>query len=258
MSKTERFRCFEVLQYEESMRGDLWERLADVGIPVAAQLHDRDVYTVDEYEKALQAVNAGQREPPDWRPGDTKKTHWHILFYLPSKRYANGFSVKKFLTDVTEPLGIPGHLVKTKRDKVSALRYLVHLDHPDKAQYDPQAMKFLNGFPQPKFTSSSKPDWGESVDAAAELEQMIIDSDLTEYGQLVELLHVLRTEDVDKYRVLQWTLMRNSHHFARVLDSRRHERLAALSAADLQVQRQRQRAARWSDVAAVMSEDEEK
>lgn len=241
---SERFRCFEVTQYVESMRQDLWERLADLGIPVAAQLHDRDVYTEAEFEERMNLVATGEKPPPEWRPGDLKKPHWHILFYLPSKRYANGFTLKKFFAEVTEPLGIPAHLVKKKRDKTSALRYLVHLDHPDKAQYDPADMKLLNGFPEPKFNSSRRPDWDETMSYVRELHQMINDSDLTEFSQLVDMVLAEWDADPERGKRLQWTLMRNTQYFGRLLDSRRYERRS--SAVDRHVQQQR--ASRWSDL----------
>ena len=81
------------------------ERLQQEGYSFAGILHDRDV---DEN-------------------GELKKPHWHVVI---------SFRYQKTATAVAKLFGIAPNYVQPASSKVGALRYLLHLDDPDKFQYE--------------------------------------------------------------------------------------------------------------------------
>lgn len=59
--------------------------------------------------------------------GDLKKPHWHVLI--------KGFNSPVWSSSICEQLGIVENCVEKVRNFQSALRYLIHKDDTDKAQY---------------------------------------------------------------------------------------------------------------------------
>lgn len=59
--------------------------------------------------------------------GTPKKPHVHFMIFFPWQRTD---------TSISKKLGIPLNCFKYIDNKVGAVRYLIHLDHKDKYQYD--------------------------------------------------------------------------------------------------------------------------
>jgi hypothetical protein len=60
--------------------------------------------------------------------GELKKAHWHLLL---------SFETKKSLSLIAKVLQIEENLIECVNNYKSLERYLIHLDNPDKAQYQP-------------------------------------------------------------------------------------------------------------------------
>lgn len=58
--------------------------------------------------------------------GELKKEHMHVVIY---------FKNKKELSELAKEVTIPENYIKVWDKKTKALRYLIHADHLDKAQY---------------------------------------------------------------------------------------------------------------------------
>ena len=119
MSKTEspsRTRNYATIVYPESAPENWREILADLHIPVLiSPLHDKDV-TSD---------------------GDAKKAHYHVIIMFGGvKTIAQAESIIKKIGGVgVVPINhLPAYA-----------RYLIHLDDPDKAQYDVHDITALSG-----------------------------------------------------------------------------------------------------------------
>lgn len=69
--------------------------------------------------------------------GTIKKPHYHILFIFNSKK-----SLEQ-IKDITDQIGGVGQF--RIDNKLGAERYLCHLDHPEKAQYNPDDVIALGG-----------------------------------------------------------------------------------------------------------------
>ena len=61
--------------------------------------------------------------------GSLVKTHFEILFKFPRDKSINV---------VAAALEVPVSWIEWKKNWIRSVRYLIHLDHPDKFQYDPK------------------------------------------------------------------------------------------------------------------------
>lgn len=64
--------------------------------------------------------------------GELKKAHWHFIVRFKQARWSSGLAAE---------LGIDDHFESVK-NMDGALRYLSHMDDPDKFQYDPSSASF--------------------------------------------------------------------------------------------------------------------
>ena len=121
-----RYRSFNWVMYVESLPDNWQEVLDSLHVPILCVLHDRDVWTETD-----------QMKNPEHVAGELKKEHIHGLSMFEGKK-----STKQML-EMLEPLGVkycePTHNVQ------SFTRYLIHLDNPEKAQYDQQSVMSFGG-----------------------------------------------------------------------------------------------------------------
>lgn len=85
--------------------------------------HNRDTYHETDYD--LYVLQNGKE--PEWKIGDLKKPHYHVVAYVDAPCLL-GRAAKKF--------GIPSNDVQECRNLKSSVRYLIHKDHPYKYQYE--------------------------------------------------------------------------------------------------------------------------
>lgn len=179
-------RNWAMVLYPESAPADWVEQLQLTGLQCAiSPLHDRDV------------------DPT----GTPKKAHYHvILVYGNTTTYAN---VKRLTDSLNQPIPQPLEQIR------GYYRYLTHKDNPDKAQYDEADIRALNGFNITDFVEMTK---SEVLDQIKQLQQLIIDLDMTEYAQFLD--YVMYNCDDNAYDVA----CHNTYLFDSYLTSRRHSR----------------------------------
>ena len=106
--KPQRSNTWTLLLYQDSAPENWEDKLKELHIPfIVSPLHDKDL-------------------KPD---GTTKKPHYHIIVRFRSKK-----SFKQIKEGVCDPLGGPHP--QPVFDFPMMVRYLAHLDDPEKAQYD--------------------------------------------------------------------------------------------------------------------------
>lgn len=160
--------------------------------------HRDDV--TEEQVQALAAHVAASVAVP--RPGDLKKPHYHYLL---------AFRGPKTLSQVQAALGefCPAHIEKVE-DKGGYLRYLCHLDSPDKARYPVEDVKFFGGM-------DSAPLYAVSDSQRMDYTQAIIDHiyshGITSMNRL--MLWVRKQHD---YQLMD-TLIRRYGFFAALMSS---------------------------------------
>lgn len=147
--KDNRSRCWVAVLYPESLPDDWCNYLDDLNVPwCCSPLHDKDI--------------DGDNKP--------KKAHYHVLMYFSSKKSQD--QVKNLI----EPLNCP--MPQRCFDVRGAVRYMCHMDSPNKYQYSASDVIGHCGFDVGiylKASTSARYDYiGEMVD-------FIIEHKITEF-----------------------------------------------------------------------------
>lgn len=112
---------YKIFNRLPSCSGDMWSTGSDFWYIY----HDSDVRTADDYE-IFKLKNKG--EEPDWKPGDKKKSHYHIIVHSSSNCVLHN-AARKF--------GVESNYVEKVGNLRKLVRYLIHIDNPEKHQYSP-------------------------------------------------------------------------------------------------------------------------
>lgn len=83
--------------------------------------HDKDVYTDADLSKALY-----DGREVDWKVGDLKKSHYHLLVY---------FNKETSIDEIVSIYPVEKKDIQFAYDEKAALTYLTHRNRPDKFQY---------------------------------------------------------------------------------------------------------------------------
>lgn len=160
-------RSWAFIMYPDSMPQNYEEIITDLGLPFAiSPLHDKDIDST----------------------GEPKKPHYHVIIY-----YENPTTYKNVKDNVCDPLHatIPKKLESMR----GMYRYHLHLDNPDKFQYDDRDRKFYNGFDVNQVDSLTAT---EEFKILRDLLQFIRDNQIFEYSDLLNIL-----QDNDSIELLQ-------------------------------------------------------
>lgn len=158
-----RTRSWTFILYPESAPGNWREILDELFIEwVESPLHDKDVN-------------------PD---GELKKSHWHILLMFPS--------VKTFeqVVEIIDVLNAPSP--QKAMSAKGVVRYMLHLDNPEKFQYDKSELKSHGGA---DLSELIKPTSSDRYDLIKEMILFIRDNEITEMKQLLEYAIEERFDD---------------------------------------------------------------
>lgn len=178
-------RAWAFAMYPESMPENYYELLEQTGLPFAiSPLHDMDVNPT----------------------GEIKKPHYHVICY-----YDNTTTKKNVKENVCD---IVNGTVPIKLESMRGMyRYHLHLDNPEKHQYDDRDRTFINCFDVSKVAELTSAEVNKIL---KELQHLIYDNDITEYSTLMDLL--LQDDLNNMYDVaLRHTIFLNTY-----ITSRRH------------------------------------
>lgn len=155
-------RNWAFVMYPESMPSDWFERLEKTGLPFAiSPLHDKDI------------------DPT----GEKKKAHYHVIC-----QYGNTTTQKNVKDNVCD---IVNATIPIKLESIKGMyRYHLHLDNPDKFQYDDRDRTFINGFD----VSSVNALTATEIDKLSnQILEFIDNNDIIEYS---DLLYEFRVNDM--------------------------------------------------------------
>lgn len=190
----QRTRNWTLIFYPEDLPDDWKERVDELCVKwIESPLHDRD-------------------ENPDGTP---KKAHIHTLFMFETVK--NSEQVKNLfggLFGLYESGSIVGIATPQQvTDRSGIVRYMAHLDHPSKAQYDVNDIVGHNGADVAEIMRYSVT---ETLNKMIAIEEFIEQNKITEYATLCRLI---RYNNPDWYQIV---VTKNTVHFRTFVNSFRN------------------------------------
>lgn len=159
-----RVRNWTVVVYPESAPDNWRDILDDFHIEwVESPLHDKD-------------INAD---------GTPKKPHYHVLLMFSGKK-----SFEQVRKDICEEINCP--IPKKVHNTKSLVRYMAHLDNPDKAQYDIREIKAHGGV---DVADLLKPSSAERYTYIREMQTWCNEYSITEFEDLMNYASSERFDD---------------------------------------------------------------
>ena len=156
----ERSRNWVVIVYPESAPNDWREILDNMHIQwIESPLHDKDVN-------------------PD---GTVKKSHWHVVLAFGSKKSYK--QVKEITDKLNSPIPQKVHNMKGQ------VRYLVHLDNPEKYQYPVEQVIAHGGIDVDKYFKATS---GQRYDMIGEMIDYVRENNIVEMKDLIDYARVNR------------------------------------------------------------------
>ena len=160
--------------YPESLPSNWEEIILDTGLPMAfSPLHDKDVN-------------------PD---GTEKKPHYHVICY-----YSNTTTLNNVKVNVCDKLN---GTIPIKLESLRGMyRYHLHLDNPEKYQYDDRYRKFFNGFDVHKvgeYTYTEMSKMIQNIISIIRKYSIVEYSDLIDFlfdNELYELMNVAKDKTI--------------------------------------------------------------
>lgn len=198
VGKDNRARVWQFIAYPESAPSEPWAILREFHTPfIVSPLHDKDM---EKDGKTL------------------KKPHWHIIFIFDGK---HSYEQVKEISDSIN--AAPPVRVLNVR---GAVRYLIHLDDPDKYSYHLDELKAFCGCDVSSYFAFSSTELDTAI---YELEAFIITRNIYEYADLVEYTR-------ENEKAWHYALTKTStNHFKTYLASRRHRQHLIENIKDIQI-----------------------
>lgn len=152
--KETRTRNWSVVVYPESLPDNWIDIIDDLHIEwICSPLHDKD-------------INA---------TGEVKKAHYHLLLMF------GGVKSYEQVLEVITPLNCP--IPQRCHNAKSMVRYMVHMDNPDKAQYKLSDIRSFGGV---DIFEMLRPSSSERYDIVRDMINFIKDNGISEYQDLVD------------------------------------------------------------------------
>lgn len=178
--KDTRLRVWLGVVYQDNLKPD-WQRILENYMICCAvsPLHDQDFFD-DDYDDGEYSHHAG----------DLKKPHYHIVF-----KFAGSKSFNQ-VWDILKELSADGRNPPPERPKSDTdhcVRYLIHYDHKDKAQYSRSDIVSICGFDVDRYFRINS----EELDNLVCCLMDFCDSHkITDYYQLLQELRIARYDNV--------------------------------------------------------------
>lgn len=146
-------RIWACVGYPESLPTNWLELLQETGLQIAiSPLHDKDL------------------DPT----GEQKKPHYHIIFNY------EGPTTQKHVKELCDSLNMT---IPIKLESLKGMyRYHIHIDNPDKYQYDDRDRTLLNGFDPASVDALTKTEVDKLIN---EILEYIEDNNILEYRDLL-------------------------------------------------------------------------
>ena len=194
IKKDERTRHWTFVLYPESAPENWKSILDDLHVEwICSPLHDKD-------------INAN---------GEPKKPHFHVILSFDGNKKSFDQVVK-----IIEPFNCPGY-AEPVLAMSAMIRYLVHRDNPDKAQYDTKDITLGGGVDLFKYF---QPSSIERYNYIKEMCMFVTENDILEFQDLLDYAMLNRFDDWFRLLIDNCTLV-----MTRYIASRRRKYVADIS-----------------------------
>lgn len=136
-----RTRNWTFVFYPESTKEDWQDILGEKGLQICVSpLHDKDVYTKDVYY----TKDEGEHKVGELKhtAGELKKPHYHAVIVFDSVKSRE--QVQEIAQMIAKE-GTTAPAVQYCMNLRGSMRYLAHIDNPDKAQYEQSEIQCIGG-----------------------------------------------------------------------------------------------------------------
>lgn len=163
-------RIWASVGYPESLPTDWLDKLRETGLQIAiSPLHDKDINPT----------------------GEQKKEHYHIIFNY------DGPTTYNHVKELCDSLNMT---IPIKLESLRGMyRYHLHLDNPEKYQYDDRDRTLLGGFDVSQVNALTYTEIGKLL---REIQSFIKNNDIYEYSDLLDVL-------LDNEKFEMWDVARN-------------------------------------------------
>lgn len=161
--KDSRSKTWNVIVYPESAPENWKEQLVEQGVFfVCSPLHDKDVLST----------------------GEIKKAHWHVLLcFTSNKSYTQ-------VLELTNTINAPAP--QKSNSTGGSIRYMVHIDSPDKFQYNKSDIEVYGNIDIEQYFRITS---GERYELIKEMIEYVKDNNVDEIQDLIDYAMVYRFDD---------------------------------------------------------------
>lgn len=161
--KDSRSKTWNVIVYPESAPENWKEQLVEQGVFfVCSPLHDKDVLPT----------------------GEIKKAHWHVLLcFTSNKSYTQ-------VLELTNTINAPAP--QKSNSTGGSIRYMVHIDSPDKFQYNKSDIEVYGNIDIEQYFRITS---GERYELIKEMIEYVKDNNVDEIQDLIDYAMVYRFDD---------------------------------------------------------------
>lgn len=140
--------------------------------------------------------------------GEVKKAHWHVLLLF------GGVKSYEQVLEIVKPLNCP--IPQRCHNAKAQVRYMAHLDNPDKYQYRVSDIRPHGGV---DLAELLRPSSSERYTIVADMMQWVRDNRVTEYADLVEFAMDEHRDDwfpalCDSCSIVMSTYIKSCHYRA--------------------------------------------
>lgn len=161
--KDSRSKTWNIIVYPESAPENWKEQLVEQGVFfVCSPLHDKDVLPT----------------------GEIKKAHWHVLLcFTSNKSYTQ-------VLELTNTINAPAP--QKSNSTGGSIRYMVHIDSPDKFQYNKSDIEVYGNIDIEQYFRITS---GERYELIKEMIEYVRDNNIDEIQDLIDYAMVYRFDD---------------------------------------------------------------
>ena len=182
-----RTRNWTFVFYPESTREDWRDVLGEKGLQLAiSPLHDCDKYTKDVYyTKDCTDTDGAEHKAGELkhRAGDLKKPHYHAVIVFDSVKSRE--QVQEIAQSIAKE-GTAAPAVQHCLNLRGSMRYLAHIDNPDKTQYRTEEIETIGGIDWAYYAMSSADLEADTRGKISAVLGLVAEYGLTDFADLVD------------------------------------------------------------------------